>query len=301
MEPGQADLLSMPREIRDKIYSYLLTSTYRVDTSPTFRYTQPLQPNGSIQAVWTSDCGETSEALYTFEQSSNRLGILRVNRLIMEETIKILYERSVFVFEFDASVYSAEVDFSSIKAIDSMKHIVIRVSEEKPLKLDDESYRMVDGQYVELYPWRKLFQQLAASTSMKETIVTHVLHSVYWPDAEHVTFGDDLRVLRFKTWEWWWEDIYHYQDRRIGMDCVAKKTYAVCPEEYYSDDAGKFLTWLHGPVIEQSPGNGTFRMKFYLWGGPDGGELLGRRLALKRLTDTQNEDLSGFETDDTRE
>lgn len=116
--------MSIPRELRDQIYSYLLVSTFRVNTSPSMRYCQPLEPNGAYHEP--DPIYESTEApLYTFEMPSNRIAILQVNKAISEEAKETLYKHSTFVFDINGSEQSFKLKFDHLKALDSMQRIGI--------------------------------------------------------------------------------------------------------------------------------------------------------------------------------
>ena len=130
------NFLSLPRELRDLVYSHLVVTTYRVDTSPTYLRTVPLSFDGSCEKSRTADQKETSDPLFAFEQPSDRLAILLVNKMVGKEALEMLYKESVFLFNVEVPKEKPEGhwpagphwgnNFCQVKAVDLMKHIVIR-------------------------------------------------------------------------------------------------------------------------------------------------------------------------------
>ena len=90
--------MSLPREIRDQVYHYLLKTTYRVDTSPTVRYNRRLEADGKYSPQ-DQTTRATYKPLFVFEEPSNRLAILLVNKVIGEEAKEELYKSGTFLIK----------------------------------------------------------------------------------------------------------------------------------------------------------------------------------------------------------
>lgn len=125
---SNVNFTSLPREIRGQVYSHVLTSVYRVDTSPSLMYTQPLEKDRAF-AKKNLRYQPASTPSHSFGRPSDRLGILRVNKAIGEEAREILYRNGAFVFHMlplaDLSLLA--FDFTHLRAVEWMRDLELRL------------------------------------------------------------------------------------------------------------------------------------------------------------------------------
>ncbi len=100
--PGtQFGFMSLPRETRDEIYSYLLTSIYRIGSAPSLTRTD-YSANKQLQPFTRYPLAREPRVskLYppAIQVPSDRTKILQVNSIIGAEAREVLYRYSTFVF-----------------------------------------------------------------------------------------------------------------------------------------------------------------------------------------------------------
>ena len=162
--------MSLPRELRDQIYSCLLVSKYQVDISPTMRYGQPLEANGSYSA-YTPEFSAISEPLFTFEKPSNCVAILLVNKAISQEAKEEFYKHSTFVFRIGSSIGPCSIDFRHIKAMHWMQRIEIIVDLQEATKNSyEEEKAAVDSAH-------RLLLELHSSRIKRRSCVVEVRYT----------------------------------------------------------------------------------------------------------------------------
>lgn len=118
-------LTSLPREVRDDIYTLLLKSTYRVAISPAMRHNAPGLVPYNQKTIPVHK--ETAAPLFAFELPSRRTAILQVSKAIGEDAREELYRCSTFVFHIGIETGQVNPTFDHIYALQWMKNIEIRL------------------------------------------------------------------------------------------------------------------------------------------------------------------------------
>lgn len=160
------DFMSIPREIRDQIYSDILVSTYRVDKSPTGRRSLQLEPDDAYEKPSEA----TAEPLLTFEEPSSNLSILRVNSTIGNEAKEVLYNSSTFIIAIGSTVRHSSVYFTDLDALPLMKNIEIYVS------MPAEIHYKSQGEEHRIQSVKNLLDQLTTDGTHRNSCILGILN-----------------------------------------------------------------------------------------------------------------------------